>query len=101
VYLPAMTEKLNVGGEAGRNRAATTETAFWNISLESPAPYKTQFNRKNWHKLRIGFVPAEPAKARASYNKWENTYYNSGRTSQRTQFVSMTTTDRLELLRKK
>jgi hypothetical protein len=28
VYLPAMTEKLNVGGEAGRNRAATTETAF-------------------------------------------------------------------------
>jgi hypothetical protein len=28
VSLPAMTGKLNVGGEAGRNRAATTETTF-------------------------------------------------------------------------
>jgi hypothetical protein len=26
--LPAIKEKLNVGGEAGRNRAATTEIAF-------------------------------------------------------------------------
>ena len=47
VSLPARTEKLNVGGEAGRNRAATTEIAFWNSSWESPPPYTTQFNRKN------------------------------------------------------
>jgi hypothetical protein len=47
VSLPAMTEKLNVGGEAGRNRAATTEIAFWNICWESPPPHTTHFNTKN------------------------------------------------------
>jgi hypothetical protein len=41
VSLPAMTKKLNVGGEEGRNRAATTEIVFRNISLESPPRYKT------------------------------------------------------------